>query len=439
MTIRWIDLMLFGLLLAPCAFAAETPLRLSLRDALKMAQTRPVQVITAHERVQQAMARLGQAASTLLPQVSAGASQTRQTKNLEAAGIALPGANPLVGPFNSFDARIRVTQMLFDMTAIQRLRATRAARALSVAEYEKARQDAMALVAALYVEAQRAAQALEPAHALLARDAERLRMARARYDAGTGTPLELKAAEAALAERLHEWHAALAQATERRLDVAAALDLPARQPVVFVPEDDAVKRAADRDPSAEDLSQQPDVVVAERALRQREIERAAGLAEYLPKASASADYGLSGKDPSDSNTTYAVGAQVSMPMFEGGRKIFRTHELSGLVRESAARLTDAKQQAETNALSAMDSAAQAQILIEAADLQLAVALKQVGLAQDRKRTGLGSDLDVTEAFAQAAVAKDRRDEALAAFRMAQITVAHALGHVDAMVNEVPGP
>ena len=204
--------------IAIVAWADEVsaPLHLSFRKALELSQTRHVDVIVENERVQQAMARLGQAGSVLLPQVSASASQTRQTKNLEASGITLPGRDPLVGPFNSFDARVRVTQTLLDIGAIQRLRAAHAGKALSLAEYQKIKQDILSLIASLFVEAERAAQGLELAHAVLSRDDARLRIAAAQQELGTGSLLEVRQAQAAYTQSLYRWRAAVAQATSTR-------------------------------------------------------------------------------------------------------------------------------------------------------------------------------------------------------------------------------
>lgn len=423
----------FGLLLAGSGAWAEGagwPLRrLSLREAIRLAQRRHVNVIVADERVQQALARLSQARSILLPQVTGTLSQARQTKNLEAAGITLPGRDPLVGPFKTFDARLKLTQTLFDAGAIQRLRAATAAQQLSLAEYDKARQDAIALVGTLYLEAQRASDGLEAAHALLMRDARRAQIANAQAELGMGTPLGFHEAEAALIESLHHWRAALAQATERQLDLAVALGLPSEQAIIFTSD-----APLGDPPSGDMLGTHPDLEAARRLVRERRAERAAQVADSLPRATATADYGASGSTPSGSDTTYGAGVSVSMPIFEGGLRRARVQEAAGALRESEARLADTERRVDADTLRAAESVAQARMLVEAADTVLSVSTRSLALAEHRLDAGISSDVDVTEARAQAALAKDQRAEAIAAYQMAQIALARAAGHADRLCD-----
>ncbi len=425
-----------GLLLALPAHAnaASGPLRLSLRDALRRAVQRHVNVIIANERIQQAMARLGQARSVLLPQISAGVSETHQTRNLESSGISLPGREPLVGPFNAFDARIRLTQVLFDASALERFQAARAGRQLSLAESDKARQDVLALVAVLYLEAARAAEALEVTHAVLDLDEERVRIARLNRDLGTGSSLALDEAQAALDASRHRWSAAVAEATERRLDVAAAVGLSPNEPVVFVsePSDHAVPLLSDQTVGAA-LAGHPDITVARMAVDEQKAERAAERASFLPTASAEADYGVNGRRPDDTEQTYSFGAQVSLPVFDGGLRAARIREASSRVREGEAHLDDAQRQVEAKILEASAAIDAADALVRATDASLGVALSQLILARHRLQTGLGSDLDVLEALTQVAQARNERDEAAAAQQISRVNVAHAMGRMEQLL------
>lgn len=426
---------LLALGLASLARADETaqPLRLRLSEAIRLAQRRHVSVIVANERVQQALARLGQAGSTLLPQLSGSASETRQTKNLEASGITLPGNDPLVGPFNTFDARVKLTQTLFDAGAVQRLRAAKINRAMSLAQLRQAEQDAMALVAALYLDAQRAADALEPAQALLLQEQERLRLIDAQLAVGTGSPLDRAQAEAAVTERIHRWRAAVTQAIERRLDLGAALGFPDDRPIICVHEEAAVSQPA---PTAREMlsavDDRPDLEASRLLVRLRETERGAEWADALPTVAATADYGASGTTPSDFESTYAFGAQASVPIFEGGRRAFRMKEASSRVRESEASLDDAQRQAEAEVLSAIASVHQAQALVQAAEDATAVSSKQLALARHRLRTGLGSDFELTQAQTQMALSRDQQHEAFAAYDLAHVQLAHAMGRVETL-------
>lgn len=110
-------LVFFACLASRLCCAAE--ISLSLSDAIHQARERSPERVMSQERVRQAVARTYQAYTTLLPQVSAEVSQGRETRNLDSVGISLPGAtDPVVGPYNSFGAKIKISQIVFDGAAI---------------------------------------------------------------------------------------------------------------------------------------------------------------------------------------------------------------------------------------------------------------------------------------------------------------------------------
>ena len=441
MIMRWALGLLSGLVIcagAPRAWAAigETvPTRLTFADAIELATRRYAEVLLANERTLQALARLGQARSVLWPQITASASQSRQTKNLDALGIPVAGRDPVVGPFNAFDARATLTQTLFDAAAFERLLAARAGRQLSLAQYEQAKQDAMALVAALFLKAMRAAQAIEPAHALLVRDQRRVAVLSAQQRLGLGSAIEVERAQADETESRARWGAAMAEAYERELDLIAALHLPADQPLILLDEDDlptaVAPISAQGRPAVEG---HPDIVVAQRLITQRNAERSAERADFLPTMGLSADYGASGTEINHAKPTYTIGANISMPLFEGGRRLARLREVDSRVREGHTVLDDVRRQVEVKVLQAAQTLQQSAAALEAKTAHLRLAATQLSLAQQRLRTGLGSELEVVEIQANAAVAKDNRADAIATYRLAQVTLAHAMGHVEQLAS-----
>ena len=110
---------------------------LTFYEALKIAAGKSPAVVMADERVKQALERLNQARSYLFPRIEGDVSESRQTKNLETLGFkSAAGAPAVVGPFNAFDARIKLTQILFDPATVRRLEAARVSKDLSSAEFK---------------------------------------------------------------------------------------------------------------------------------------------------------------------------------------------------------------------------------------------------------------------------------------------------------------
>lgn len=416
------------------------PLHLSLGDSLRMVGERHVSVLVANERVQQSLARLSQARSVMWPQITGGGVQTRQTRNLEAAGISLPSRPSLVGPFDSFDGRVKLTQALLDPSALLRLSAAKEGNRLSVVEARKTRQDAMLLVATIHLDAQRAEEALEVARAFLERDQERARLAKARLDLGIGSSLQWTQSEAELAGSQHRLQTAASESVERRLDLAAALGLPRDQKISFVAEAVVFKDLPSTEAEAlMGLPEHPDLLAARQVVQQREAEHGVESAGFLPKLSAIADYGVSGRDPSVSDATYAMGIQVSAPIFEGGLRTARMKESASRVRESQARLNDVQEQVAVGVLSAREVLSKSIALVRAAEAGVAVAAKQFALARQRLKSGIGSALEMVESRAQFIQAGDHQREAIAAHQLARVNLAHALGDMESLISLTPCP
>ncbi len=410
---------------------AQEPLRLNLSGALAMAQERHAQVIMADERVNQALARIEENRSSLLPQLTGSASQYRQTKDLRAVGTATAGSDPHIGPFNSFDARIKLTQTIFDKTALERLKTAQDSHALSLAEYRQIKQDVLALVAALYVDARYSAESAKLFKDLLRRDEKRLHLAHVRYQSGIAFELEVKRARADYARSLYLWRSAMADSIERRLDLAAALDIPNARPIIFLKDDDLLNfPSASEKKANEALPAQPEIEVAAKDLELRKSEHRSEKAGYLPKVQALADFGASGKNVDQASGTYALGLQVSMPIFEGGLRDAKVKEAQSKVEEKETNLENVKRQIVAKTLSAVEAVGQARFLLKEKDAKMLVAQKEFSLARHRLTTGIGSELEEADARAGLALVRDERNSAQAYYLMAQVNLAHALGQVD---------
>jgi outer membrane protein TolC len=92
---------------------ADTTLRLSLGEAVRLAARQNVGVGSARARVEAAEARVTQRRADLLPNVSGLATERRATLNSAAAfpiELPMPGIDPrgsILGPLDVFDARAR--------------------------------------------------------------------------------------------------------------------------------------------------------------------------------------------------------------------------------------------------------------------------------------------------------------------------------------------
>ncbi len=93
----------------------QAPFRLTLKDALQKADAVNFQVMMANARLEQAIARISQAQSDLLPHVEGAVSGGRQTRICvpRAYRFRSPGFGTHVGPYNNFDARASCDRRTF--------------------------------------------------------------------------------------------------------------------------------------------------------------------------------------------------------------------------------------------------------------------------------------------------------------------------------------
>src|SRR5439155_25759752 len=96
--------------------APTTPLRLSFAEAVRRAAGAAPAVELAGLRSDEARARIRQTRAALLPDLSATGRWLSQTVNPQTFGFAIPGFNlpRLLGPFDIYDARLHLTQAVFD-------------------------------------------------------------------------------------------------------------------------------------------------------------------------------------------------------------------------------------------------------------------------------------------------------------------------------------
>src|SRR3954467_2493119 len=96
----------------PAGTANATPLPLSPGEAIARALKQNLALVPAEQGVRQARGTQEEARADVLPHLFGRASAVRQKINLQAFGFSgFPGIdNPVIGPFNVFDARLFVTE-----------------------------------------------------------------------------------------------------------------------------------------------------------------------------------------------------------------------------------------------------------------------------------------------------------------------------------------
>jgi len=415
----------------------QGPLCLTLRDALQKANTINLQVMMANARLEQAIARISQSRSDLLPKIDGVVSGSRQTSDLRAEGlqIPIPGFGTHVGPYNSFDARPRVTVALFDPSAFERFQAAKKGKALSDAQLDKTREDVLALVADLYIDAQRKQQSVNLLQTILDRDQMAFDLSQDNYAQGTGTLLESNKLRSDLDQTKYLFYQAKLQAEDAGMDLEAALQIPLDTQLLFIDDKIFLRALENNTVTNFNNATNADIALASSALEARKADQKTAYADLLPKISGTADYGRSGASPGNGSNTYFVGVKATVPIWEGGAQQAKIKEANGELKEAQEDLLDATQQAQVNVAKARLAIEGTNDLREAKLQARQTAQKSLSIAFHSQEIGSGSVFEVMLAKAGLALAEDEYNEAQAAWVMAHIDLLHAQGRLRELVKK----
>src|SRR5712664_4029375 len=230
--------LIFALVFAGSLTAqAPAPLRLSFADAVRQAagasQAVPASVSIAGFRSDAAAARVRQARSGLLPNLSLAGSWANRSFNSKAQGISFPGVPTIIGPFNAYDGRVRLTQTLFDFSNLGRVSAAKSQASAAGAERSAVVEASAQNVALAYARAIRAQAVVTArgADSVLAR--ELVGLAVAQQQAGVSASIDVTRAKSQLAEAAGQLVVAENQLDRAKIDLARALGLDPATPIAL--------------------------------------------------------------------------------------------------------------------------------------------------------------------------------------------------------------
>ncbi len=409
--------------------------KLTLREAVKRGLEYNLGTRGLTYTVRQAQGQAAAVRSALMPNVNGTLGETVQQTNLRAQGfrisLPIPGvAFPtVVGPFNYFDLRARLTQNIADLTALNNYRSAQE----SVRAAELLSKDAKDLVAMavggayLQVAAAKArvisARAQVEAAEALYRQTEQQRAVGlvAQIDVNRNEVLELTqkqrvvTLENDLAKQKINLARLIGLAPNDGFDIAE--DVPYAAAGVET-QDEAV---------AEALMKRADIHAAEAQIQAAQRSMAAARAERIPSLAMSADYGVIGTNPAEAHGTFSVTGTLKIPIWQGGRASGDIEQAAAALEQRRAELADTRSRAESEVRSAYLDMASAASQVELARRNLEVTRQTLELTRQRLEAGVTDTVDVSQA--QAAVANAELDyiNGVFAHNVAKLSLARAAG------------
>ena len=159
-----------------------------------------------------------------------------------------------------------------------------------------------------------------------------------------------------------------------------------------------------------------------------DYEKRAARDEQLPWLEFLGDYGVSGITPVTSalpTRRYAI--QLNVPIFNGGLTRGRVQVASSREKQAELQLASVRGQVEEDVRLAYSGLRTTAETVRAADLGVTLAERELEMARDRFRAGVGDNIELVTA--QTALANARSDQitALALYNGARLNLAAALG------------
>ena len=421
--------------------AADSSIRLTLGDAVRLAARQSAAVEGALARVDAAKARVTERRADLLPNVSAAVAERGSTINSATFPIdfpSAPGTPPLfdpngqiLGPVNTFDARARVSQSLYDPAARTRVQTARTGVAAANADVASLADQASTAAANAYLTVLRADAVFTARLADSTLAAELLGIAQDQLKAGTGVALDVTRARSQLTGARTQLIMARNERDRTRVDLARALGLPLvrlqlADALATLPSPANEGAGTSLDSS---IHSRRDVQALDLQVRAAREQADAIRAERLPTIGVFADEGLSQRNGRSYLPTYDWGIQLSLPIFDGFRREARVTEQVSAARDLEIRARDLRAQVEADVRSATLNLRSSGEAVSAARERLALAEQEVAQARERFQAGVAGNADVITASITLNTARTQLVDALTSYQASRVALARAQGSI----------
>jgi multidrug efflux system outer membrane protein len=388
-------------------------------------------------RIRAARAARGIAASAALPQVDARGQYVRSERSDAVPPFNAPGLSGVFGPRgqNLFDAGFDAG---WELDLFGGVRHDVEAAIAQVQATEESRRDILvtllADVARSYAEVRGAQQQLAILDRTLESERDSRDLARARFDAGLGTALDVERAEGLLdatSSRRPDLERSVRQAIHR---IGVLLG---QQPTALTSELEEPRTMPTQPPEvpvalpSELLARRPDLRRAERDVAVATARVGVARSDLFPRFSLTGNFGRRSQDASDVGSTtsqfWSIVPGVRWPLLSGGR-------IRAAIQVQDARQEEAVHQFENAILSAVEQVetallAHTQELRRLDTLRASVAANRraLDLATDRYTGGLENFLSVLDAQRALYAAEDDQARSETNTMVTLITIYKALG------------
>jgi outer membrane protein len=402
--------------------------------ALKQNPTAQIAIITAAESVQDRNV----ARAALLPQASLSVTDTVERLNLQAfLGERIPGFPEHAGPFQVFSAGPTFSAPVFDLTLFRRYQAARETANASKSDSLSTREQVILLVVSQYIGTLRAVANVQASES-------RVQLAQALYDQaadlqkeGVGTGIDTLRANVELQNEKQRLLEAEADRDTSLFGLSRLLNLDPRQVIELgdslsffdTPQPEVV---ASIDSA---LAERQEWKSLQLQLKSAGLQKKASSESRLPKLDFTGNWAYLGGSSTTGIPTYNYEAEVSVPLFTGGRihaEIVRADlEIQKLQQQE----DDLRNQIALDVKTALINLDSARSQVAVANLGVQLSKEEVDQARDRFKAGVANNIEVIQAQDSLARANDNQIAALYRFNQARADYARSIGQMEKVYSK----
>lgn len=407
-----------------------------------------LRVLNGREDIRFAQGQRRASRAALLPSAFVDVTDTQQQLNLAAMGFrfdtsAFPGFQlpSVVGPFNQFDARARVSHTVFDRAALSSYRAAGESLRASELSADDERDAVILTVGAAYLQAMAARARVDSGRTQLDTATALLKQTQERRAVGLVAQVDVDRSQVQALQLEQRLLALQNDFAKLKIDLARLIGA---QPTDQYALGDALPFSAEPPLDVDSALQQAraqraDLKAADAEVRAAEQELSAARAAHLPTVRVNGDYGVLGPNPADARRTFAVSGTVRVPLWQGGR-------VEGHIQQAQAQLTrrltareDLHAQVEAEIRKALLDVSSLAAQVAVAERNLAVTRETLDLTRQRFEAGVSDNIEVVQAQESVSTAAFDHINSVFAHSMAKLSLARALGQTLERLRSLLGP
>jgi outer membrane protein TolC len=419
---------------------------LSLKGALDRGLRYNLGLIESNQASADVRAERLRALSALLPQLSADGRQGFENLSYKEIGLRLPPIPGLPalpstsGAFGYQDARVSLTQSLYNAGLRNKYSARKSDERASMLSIQDSRDVVVFAVGIAYLQVIASAARVETAGAQLASASELDQQTANRVKNEVSPEIDSIRSQVERQSAEQRLTNATNQLEKDKLTLARIIGLAIDQnfelsdPLAYRPLSGITSETA----TEEALRSRADLRSAEASVQAAAFTVRAQKAQRLPVVSVSADYGGAGANVGNFNQVYTVAGNISVPIYTGGRIHADIEQAQADLTRRKAEYEDLKGRVAYDVrvawldLSASDSSA------KVAERNKSLAGRALMQSQDRYTNGVTNYLEVVQAQEAVTAASENYIESLFSYNAAMISLARAIGGAETRLAELLG-